>query len=109
MTELSTEDAKLVTLARGSRARISAAAGAAVRDEVGRSYTAADVTLATGLVSALTLAVASAVAAGAKSLEAAVYLGDGEPDDAVLAGLGNVRLLTCAVDGTVRSDRHVNG
>ena len=35
------EDAKLVTLARSARARLGAAEGAAVRDEMGRTYVAA--------------------------------------------------------------------
>ena len=43
--ELSTEDAKLVTLARATRARVGAAEGAAVRDTDGRTYAAATVDL----------------------------------------------------------------
>lgn len=104
MSELGPENDKLVTLAKGSRARIGAVAGAAVRDEVGRSYTAADVTLATGPIAALSLAVASALAAGAKSLEAAVHVGGGEPDLRVLGGLGSPRVIVCEADGAVRSD-----
>ena len=41
--ELSAEDAKLVTLARATRARTGAAEGAAVRDQDGRTYAAATV------------------------------------------------------------------
>ena len=41
--ELSAEDAKLVTLARATRARARAAEGAAVRDLDGRTYAAASV------------------------------------------------------------------
>ncbi len=40
------EDAKLATLARATRARTQAPAGAAVRDLDGRTYAAADVALA---------------------------------------------------------------
>ncbi|PRY23963.1 cytidine deaminase [Pseudosporangium ferrugineum] len=70
-TELSAEDAKLVTLARGARARVGAAEGASVRDQDGRTYAAATVSLPHLRLTALQLAVASAVAAGATKLEAA--------------------------------------
>ncbi|UQU63530.1 cytidine deaminase [Couchioplanes caeruleus] len=69
--ELSAEDAKLVTLARGARARVGAAEGASVRDQDGRTYAAATVALPSLQLTALQLAVASAVAAGATKLEAA--------------------------------------
>jgi hypothetical protein len=72
--ELSTEDAKLVTLARGARGRVGAAEGAAVRDETGRTYSGATVALPSLAVSALRLAVAQAVASGARGLEAAVVV-----------------------------------
>jgi hypothetical protein len=67
---LSAEDNKLVTLARSARARVGAVEGAAVRDQDGRTYAAASVVLPSMSVTALQLAVASAVAAGASSLEA---------------------------------------
>lgn len=73
-SELSDEDAKLVTLARGARARISATEGAAVRDETGRTYSFATVRLPSLELSALQGCVASAVAAGAKGAEAAVVV-----------------------------------
>lgn len=69
--ELAAEDAKLVTLAKASRARISAAAGAAVRDQDGRTYTAATVERDSLTISALDLAVAMAISSGAGRLEAA--------------------------------------
>ena len=72
--ELTAEDAKLVTLARGARARVGAAEGAAVRDQDGRTYAAATVVLPSLSVTALQLAVASAVAAGATTLEAAAVV-----------------------------------
>ena len=65
------EDAKLVTLARGTRARTRAAEGAAVRDADGRTYAAATVDLPSLQVSALGVAVAMAVSSGARGLEAA--------------------------------------
>jgi len=69
-TELDAQDAKLVTLARASMARIGAKQGAAVRDLDGRSYASGPVELASLSIGALELAVAQAAAAGAKGLEA---------------------------------------
>ena len=74
MTELDPQDAKLVTLARASMARIGADNGAAVRDADGRSYAAAPVALTCLRISALDLAVAQAVSAGASGLEAAAVV-----------------------------------
>jgi cytidine deaminase len=105
---LSDEDAKLVTLARGARARIGAARGAAVRDETGRTYAAADVALASLSISALALAVAQAVAAGARGAEAAVVVADAPSDDEgrrALADLGGPGVIVHLVlpDGVVAS------
>ena len=76
---LSGEDAKLVTLARATRARARAAEGAAVRDLDGRTYAAASVRLEHLTLSALEVCVAMAVASGSRGLEAAVVLVDGDP------------------------------
>src|SRR6478609_8343717 len=76
MTELSTEDRKLVTLARATRARTGAAEGAAVRDSDGRTYAAATVDLPSLQVSALGVCVAMAVASGSQGLEAADSVSD---------------------------------
>jgi hypothetical protein len=73
--QLSTEDKKLVTLARATRARTGADEGAAVRDADGRTYAAATVDLPSLQVSAVGVCVAMAVASGSKGLEAAVVLG----------------------------------
>lgn len=105
---LSAEDTKLVTLARGARGRVGARRGAAVRDETGRTYAAADVDLASLSLSALQLAVAQAVAAGARGAEAAVVIGDDPADDAgrrALADLGGASVVVhlCTSDGTVMS------
>ena len=83
--DLSAEDAKLVTLARATRARARATQGAAVRDLDGRTYAAASVRLEHLDLSALEVCVAMAVSSGSAGLEAAVVLTDGdEPDlDAV--------------------------
>lgn len=76
--ELDPEDAKLVTLAKASRARLGVAQGAAVRDLDGRTYTAATVHLETLRVAALDLAVAMAVSSGAKGLEAVALVTEGD-------------------------------
>jgi len=77
--DLSGEDAKLVTLARATRARARADEGAAVRDLDGRTYAAASVRLAHLDLSALDVCVAMAVSSGSAGLEAAVVLADGVP------------------------------
>jgi cytidine deaminase len=79
--DLSEEDAKLVALAKQARARIQASEGAAVRDETGRSYSGATVDLPSTHLSALQLAVAQAVAAGARDIEAAVVVTNNENID----------------------------
>ena len=71
---LDAEDSKLVTLARAARARVGAIEGAAVRDQDGRTYAAATVSLPSLALSALQLAVANAVAAGARTVEAAAVV-----------------------------------
>ncbi|MDQ4053567.1 MAG: cytidine deaminase [Actinomycetota bacterium] len=92
MSDLSSEDQKLVTLARATRARTGAAEGAAVRDADGRTYAAATVDLPSLRLSALQVCVAMAVASGSKVLQAAVLLSDAtelaETDRGALADLG---------------------
>ncbi|MEZ0578968.1 cytidine deaminase [Nocardioides sp. MH1] len=96
MADLSTEDKKLVTLARATRARIGAAEGAAVRDTDGRTYAAATVDLPSLQLSAVQACVAMAVASGSTGVDACVLLGDPTgspdpvtaPDRAVLADFG---------------------
>ena len=104
---LDAEDAKLVMLARGARARAGAAEGASVRDQDGRTYAAATVALPSLSLTALQLAVASAAAAGASRLEAAAVVTAAD----MLEGAGHaaVRDLStdapihvAAPDGTVR-------
>jgi hypothetical protein len=106
--ELSAEDAKLVTLARGARGRVGAPRGAAIRDETGRTYSAADVALPSLSLSALQLAVAQAVAAGARGAEAAVVVAADPGDDtgrSALADLGGPDVIVhlCAPDGSLVS------
>lgn len=73
---LDAEDAKLVTLARATRARVGAAQGAAVRDEMGRTYAGASVALPSLELSAVQVCVAMAVASGSRGVAACVLLGD---------------------------------
>lgn len=75
---LTPEDAKLLTLARATRARTRAAEGAAVRDIDGRTYAAATVALEALQVSAVGVAVSMAISSGSHGLEAVVLLTDGE-------------------------------
>ena len=78
---MNAEDEKLITLARSARARTGARQGAAVRDGDGRTYVAVTVDLPSLKLSALQVAVASAVSSGAAGFEAAVILGDDPADD----------------------------
>jgi hypothetical protein len=95
--ELTAEDAKLVTLARGARARVGAVEGAAVRDQDGRTYAAATVALPSLAVTALQLAVASAVAAGATKLEAAAVV----TEASTLDGAGHAAVRDLAADAPI--------
>ena len=95
--ELSAEDSKLVTLARSSRARVGAVEGAAVRDQDGRTYAAASVSLPSMTVTALQLAVASAAAAGATRLEAAAVV----TEASTLDGAGHAAVRDLAADAPI--------
>jgi len=104
---LDPEDQKIITLARSSRARVAASEGAAVRDETGRTYTAAAVALPSLRLSALRLAVAMAVSSGAASLEAAALVSDSEPDPGDLAAVRDLGpsapVFHAAPDGKLRA------
>jgi hypothetical protein len=83
------EDEKLVTLARSARARTGGAEGAAVRDDIGRTYVAATVALPALSLTALQAAVAAAASSGVTTLEAAVVVTpEADADRGVLEGLG---------------------
>ena len=102
---LSAEDDKLLTLARGARGRIGASRGAALRDETGRTYAAADVMLPSLALTALQLVVAHAVASGSRGAEAVVVVG-GMPDPAglqALVDLGGPGVVVhlCESDGSL--------
>jgi cytidine deaminase len=73
------EDRKLLTLARANRARARTHEGAAVRDTDGRTYSAANVDIASLQLSALQVAVAMAISSGVQGLEAAVVVTDALP------------------------------
>ena len=75
MTELDPEEAKLLTLARGARARAQAVQGAAVRDTDGRTYAGASVSLDALSLTAVQVAVALALSSGVRRLEAVAAVG----------------------------------
>jgi hypothetical protein len=109
IASLDPEDAKLVTLARSARVRSVtgdglAAEGAAVRDETGPTYGAATVVRGPLRLPALHLAVASALASGATSFEAAVVVTaeDAPAGRDVLAAVGDPTLLVADAGGRVR-------
>lgn len=110
MTDLSPEDAKLVTLARATRARIGAAQGAAVRDLDGRTYAGATVDLPHLRLGALEVCVAMAVSSGSRGLEAAVVLGDDAGADVQLQLLDSFApgAVLLAGDGAGRDVRPVS-
>ena len=105
--ELDAEDTKLVRLARSARARSGAPEGAAIRDDIGRTYVAATVALPSLELTALQAAVAAAVSSGVQRLEAAVVVTDATAlDDAsrrVAIDLGIVDPILVGADGEVRS------
>jgi cytidine deaminase len=108
VSDLSAEDAKLVTLARTARARTGAPEGAAVRDTDGRTYVAATVALPSLQLTALQAAVAAAVSSGVTGLEAGAVVADAEAVEQ--AGLAAVRDLAAAApvylaspDGALRA------
>jgi cytidine deaminase len=113
VTELSPEDAKIVTLARGARLRAHAphtgvAEGAAVRDTDGRTYAAATVENADPALttSALRGAVAAAASSGVRTFEAAAIVTDQRvraEDLAVLREFGEgIRVLQAGPNGDVQ-------
>jgi len=99
------EDEKLLTLARSvlPRAR-GAQEGAAVRDDMGRTYAGASVEVADLRLSALEVAVAMAVSSGVRRLERAVLLTEDlraatAQETGVLEALGSPSLTVLAGGG----------
>src|SRR3954463_11996742 len=72
---------KIITWARAARARTGAPEGAAVRDTIGRTYSACTVDLPSLKLTALQAAVAPAVAGGADGLEAAAVVTESDEVD----------------------------
>jgi hypothetical protein len=100
------EDLKLVTLARSARARSSAPEGAAVRDDIGRTYAASTVDLPHLRLTALQAAVAAALSSGSDRLEAVAVVGEAETlrddDIALLSDVAVTTVLLAEPDGTLR-------
>ena len=103
--DLDDDDAKLVTLARSAVPRSrSRREGAAVRDDIGRTYVAAAVDCGPLALSALQLAVAMALSSGVTRLERAVLVtadADQRPsadEIELLAGAGDPGLSVLIVD-----------
>ena len=104
--ELDAEDQKLVTLARAARARVGSPEGAAVRDEIGRTYAAASVDVASLRLTAVQAAVAAAVSSGSEVTAVGVVSDAddlGEDDRGLLVDLGVTTVVRAAPDGTVRA------
>ena len=108
---LSVEDTKLITLARGAMARAGVAQGAAVRDDDGRTYAAAAVSLRTLRLTAVQAAVALAASSAATALEAAVVVDAAggavldDPSLAVLRELGTPVVIVTDAAGVVQERR----
>ena len=100
--DLTDEDRKLVVLARGALARAGVGQGAAVRDGDGRTYAGAPVAARTLQLTALQVAVATALSSGASAFEAAVLVG-GDADDPGVATLheyGQAAVIVTDLSGT---------
>jgi len=87
-TDLPAEDAKLLVLARSAAARVTGS-GAAVRDDIGRTYLAGAVAVGPLRLSAVQAAVAQAVGSGVTRLEAVAVVGDEAVDPDLLAAVGD--------------------
>ncbi|MEI6362545.1 MAG: cytidine deaminase [Actinomycetes bacterium] len=100
------ENVKLLTLARGAMSRVRAPQGAALRDETGRTYSSASVSLPSRSFSAVSLVVAQAAASGARGIEAVVVVGEpaAAEDVVLIRDLGGfvARIAQCEADGTPR-------
>ncbi len=86
-TDLTAEDAKLIVLARSAAARVTGS-GAAVRDDIGRTYLAGAVAVGPLRLSAVQAAVAQAFGSGVTRLEAVAVVGGEAVDPDLLAAVG---------------------
>ncbi len=78
MSDWNSEDDKLAILAKGARSRVQANSGAALRDETGRTYASAEVSIGALKLSAIEMVVAQAVASGSTGIESVVFSGQGD-------------------------------
>jgi len=72
MSSWNSEDEKLAILAKGARSRVQAQVGAALRDDTGRTYASAEVSIGSLKLSAVEMVVAQAVASGSTGVESVV-------------------------------------
>jgi cytidine deaminase len=72
MSEWNSEDDKLAVLAKGARSRVQANVGAALRDETGRTYASAEVSIGSLTLSGVEMVVAQAAASGSAGVESVV-------------------------------------
>ncbi len=72
MSSWNSEDEKLAVLAKGARSRVQSQVGAALRDETGRTYASAEVSIGSLNLSAVEMVVAQAVASGSTGIESVV-------------------------------------
>jgi cytidine deaminase len=104
MSEWTTEDDKLVTLARGARARVGAESGAALRDTTGRTYSGTNVNRGPLTFTAIELIVAQAISSGSTGIEAVVVVADDvlvtSKDVDVVEAAGGVGIPVHIVDNT---------
>lgn len=111
MTSWNPEDDKLAVLAKGARSRVQAQIGAALRDDTGRTYASAEVSIGSLKLSAVEMVVAQAVASGSTGIESVVISSQTEiaisESDVelvrVLAGVGVPVYLTTEAGTSVDS------
>lgn len=111
MTSWNVEDDKLAVLAKGARSRVQAQIGAALRDDTGRTYASAEVSIGALKLSAVEMVVAQAVASGSTGIESVVISSQTEiailESDVelvrVLAGVGVPVYLTSEAGTSVDS------
>lgn len=104
MSEWTSEDDKLVTLARSARGRIGAPSGAALRDTTGRTYASAPVEKGPLSLTAIELIAGQAVASGSTGIEAVVVVADDvlvtAAEVAIIEAVGGAGVPIHVVDNT---------
>jgi hypothetical protein len=79
MSNWTPEDDKLATLAKGARSRVQASSGAALRDETGRTYASAKISVGHLDLSAIEIVIAQAAASGSTGIESVVVCATDNP------------------------------